>query len=147
MTENPDAGLSQFIGYNLKRALSVVQADLAHVLAAFGLRAVSYSALLVIVRTPGISQSDLADALRIEKSNLVQLIDDLAGRGLVTRSPVPGDRRRHALIPAEAGIALAEAATRAVQAHEDKVFGALSLVERATLVHLLRRVWAMPGRA
>lgn len=146
MSENPDAGVSQFIGYNMKRALTVVQADLAHVLAEFGLRAVSYSALLVIVRTPGVSQSDLADALRIEKSNLVQLIDDLAGRGLVARSPVPGDRRRHALIPAEAGIALAEAATRAVQAHEDRVFATLSMVERATLVALLRRVWAMPGR-
>ena len=147
MTEDPDAGLSQFMGYNMKRALSVVQADLTPVLAEFGLRAVSYSALLVIVRTPGISQSDLADALHIEKSNLVQLIDDLAQRGLVTRSAVPGDRRRHALIPAEAGIALAKVATSAVQAHEDRVFAALSMVERATLVHLLRRVWAMPRRS
>ena len=146
MTEDPDAGLSQFMGYNMKRALSVVQADLTPVLAEFGLRAVSYSALLVIVRTPGISQSDLADVLHIEKSNLVQLIDDLAQRGLVTRSAVPGDRRRHALIPAEAGIVLAKAATSAVQAHEDRVFAALSMVERATLVALLRRVWAMPGR-
>jgi DNA-binding MarR family transcriptional regulator len=147
VNDNLDAGVSQFIGYNMKRALTVVQADLAQVLAEFGLRAVSYSALLVIVRTPGISQSDLADALRIEKSNLVQLIDELANRGLVTREPVPGDRRRHALIPAEAGIALAEAATRAVQAHEDRVFGELSMLERATLVQLLRRVWAMPVRA
>ena len=41
MTEDPDAGLSQFMGYNMKRALSVVQADLTPVLAEFGLRAVS----------------------------------------------------------------------------------------------------------
>jgi DNA-binding MarR family transcriptional regulator len=147
VSEHPDAGLSQFIGYNLKRALSVVQADLSQVLAEFGLRAVSYSALMVIVRTPGISQSDLADALRIEKSNLVQLIDELAGRGLVTRGPVPGDRRRYALIPAEAGIELTKSATRAVKAHEDRMFAALSHTERAALIAMLRRVWAVPAPA
>ena len=144
MSEDPDADLSQFIGYNLKRALSVVQADLAQVLGGFGLRAVSYSALLVVVRTPGISQSDLADALRIEKSNLVQLIDELATRGLLTRAPVPGDRRRHALIPTEPGIALTETANCAVREHEDRVFAALSQTERAALIAMLRRVWAVP---
>lgn len=143
MSEDPDADLSQFIGYNLKRALSVVQADLAQVLGGFGLRAVSYSALLVIVRRPRISQSDLADALRIEKSNLVQLIDELGTRGLVTRAPVPGDRRRHALIPTDAGIALTETATRAVRAHEERVFAALSQAERKDLIGLLRRVWTV----
>jgi DNA-binding MarR family transcriptional regulator len=145
VSEDPDAGLSQFIGYNMKRALSVVQADLAHVLAEFGLRAVSYSALVVIVRSPGISQSDLADALRIEKSNLVQLIDELANRGLVTRGPVPGDRRRYALLPAETGVALTAEATRAVEAHEERVFAALDRTERAALIALLRRVWAVPA--
>lgn len=142
MAEDPDADLSALIGYNIKRALSVVQSDLAEVLGAHGLRAVSYSALRVVVRHPGISQSDLADALRIEKSNLVQLIDELSANGLLRRTPVPGDRRRHALMPTETGIALAEIASRAVAAHEDRIFSALNDDERSEMIRLLRLVWA-----
>jgi DNA-binding MarR family transcriptional regulator len=139
--DKPDAGLGRFIGYNLKRAHSVVQADLAGVLAGFDLRAVSYSALTVIVGQPGISQSELAEALRIERSNLVQLIDELSARGLLTRAPVKGDRRRHALMPTAEGIALAGQATGAVAEHEDRIFAGLTPAERAALIGLLQRVW------
>lgn len=141
MTDDPEAELSHLTGYNLKRASAVVQADLAGVLTGFGLRAVTYSALRIIVRRPGISQSDVADALGIEKSNLVQLIDDLAGRGLLTRAPVPGDRRRHALMPTDAATRLIEDADGAVAAHEQAVFARLGADEQRELNRLLRLVW------
>lgn len=140
-----DDVLSDYLGYTMKRVLSVVQADLAQVLGDFGLRAVSFSALGVVVRQPGISQSGLAEVLAVERSNLVQLVDDLSGRGLITRAPVAGDRRRHALMPTREGSALHARAAGAVAAHEAAMFHMLDTGERATLLHLLHKVRAGLG--
>jgi DNA-binding MarR family transcriptional regulator len=137
--------LSGFLGYNLKRVLSIVQSDLARVLAEFELRAVSFSALLVVVQEAGINQTQLAEALKIERSNLVQIIDELANRKLIQRDTVPGDRRRYALVPTAAGRRLLEQARAAVQAHETAVFECLSQNERDTLQQILlklRGAWA-----
>ena len=95
--QETDRHLSAFIGYAMKRALSIVQADFASALSDYDLRAVSFSALSIIVGEPGLTQTQLADALQIERSNLVTIIDELAGRGLIIRAPVAQDRRRHAL--------------------------------------------------
>lgn len=137
-----DADLTDYIGYALKRVMSLVHADLAQVLAALDLRAVSFSALSIVVRRPGINQTQLADALKIERSNLVQLIDELSDRELLARMPVAQDRRRYALMPTLAGQALCARAEAAVAAHEARVFAMLDGEERATLLALLRKIRA-----
>lgn len=135
-----DTDLAGYIGYNLKRVLSLVQADLAQVLGGLELRAVSFSALAIVVRNPGINQTQLAEALKIERSNLVQLIDELSGRALLARTPVAGDRRRYALMPTTAGKALHAKADAAVVAHEAWVFSMLDAEEKAKLLTLLRKI-------
>ena len=135
-----DTHLSDLIGYAMKRALSVVQADLSRVLSGFGLRAVSFSALSIVVAQPALTQTQLADALQIERSNLVTILDELSDRGLIIRAPVAQDRRRHALMATAAGKALAEAALAAVEAHENRLFACLSEPERRELKRLLTKV-------
>jgi DNA-binding MarR family transcriptional regulator len=137
-----DTDLTGYIGYNLKRVLSLVQADLAQVLGALELRAVSFSALSIVVRNPGINQTQLAEALKIERSNLVQLIDELSDRNLLARTPVAGDRRRYALMPTTTGKALCAKAEQAVAAHETRVFSMLDEGERDVLLGLLRKIRA-----
>lgn len=135
-----DRALKDLLGYNLKRVLSLVQSDLSRVLGEFQLRAVSFSALSVVVQSPGINQTELAEVLKIERSNLVQIIDELAGRKLIARTPVPGDRRRHALMPTVEGQTLQATAQAAVMDHEERVFQMLTDKERAELLRLLRKV-------
>lgn len=143
----PDAGaedgidhkLSDFTGYSLKRATSIVLGDLAEVLKAHDLRAVSFSALLIIVEQPGLTQTQLAETLQIERSNLVTILDALSRRKLMIRAPVAHDRRRHALMPTPAGKALAETVRRDVMAHEDRLFAGLTAAEHAELRRLLRK--------
>jgi DNA-binding MarR family transcriptional regulator len=136
----PDTELTGYIGYNLKRALSLVQADLAQVLGGLDLRAVSFSALSIVVRNPGINQTQLAEALKIERSNLVQLIDELSARALLARTPVPGDRRRYALMPTKAGKILCARAEAAVAAHEARVFSMLDAGEKQALLAILCKI-------
>ena len=135
----PDRHLSAFIGYDMKRALSIVQSDFARTLSALDLRAVSFSALSIIVAEPGLTQTQLADALQIERSNLVTIIDELAGRGLILRTAVVGDRRRYSLMPTEAGKELAMAAQVKAGEHEARLFGCLTATERRELQRILRK--------
>jgi DNA-binding MarR family transcriptional regulator len=134
-----DGTLTGFIGYSLKRALSIVQSDLARVLAVHDLRAVSFSALSIVVAQPGLTQTQLADALQIERSNLVTIIDELAGRNLIVRAPVAHDRRRHALMPTPAGKKLAAAVQASVVDHERRLFAGITAAERSELQRILHK--------
>jgi DNA-binding MarR family transcriptional regulator len=134
-----DRHLASFIGYGMKRALSIIQADLARVLAEHDLRAVSFSALSIIVGEPGMTQTRLADLLQVERSNLVTIIDELAGRDLIIRGPVARDRRRHALMPTFAGCNLAAAAQQSVADHERALFACLTPAERTELQRILQK--------
>ena len=137
--QETDRHLSGFIGYAMKRALSIVQADFARALSDYDLRAVSFSALSIIVGEPGLTQTQLADALQIERSNLVTIIDELAGRGLIIRAPVAQDRRRHALMPTTAGQQLAAKAKASAAEHESSLFACLTEAEKIELQRILRK--------
>lgn len=94
---------------------------------------------------PSLSQRALSQRMQLLPSQLVPLLDELEGRGLVARSSDPADRRRNVLTLTEAG----EAAMRAVELQtrvlEDEVFGALSPEERETLEAMMRRVVVAEG--
>jgi len=139
-----DAVLRDLVGYRMKRAFAVIQADLARVLDPFGLRMIPFSALMVIVRQPGIGQGQLAAALAVERSNLVAPLDGLEKRGLIRREPVPGDRRALALRPTRAGMALAEDALAAVRAHEARLMAG---VAGADVTALMRACAAIEAAA
>jgi len=120
-----DATLREFIGYHMKRAFNVVQADLNQTLKPLGLRMVTYSALVLIVDNPGLRQSQLAEALDVERANLVVIIDELEGRELITRDRVPTDRRAYALNPTLAGRRLNDRALEAVRGHEARILNGM----------------------
>lgn len=135
-----DLALGQFTGYLLKQAYNTVRDDLARVLEPFGLRMLTFSALMVAARRPGITQTELSRALGMERSNLVALIDGLEGAGLLTRDPVPTNRRAHALRVTKAGLARLDQAQAAVEAHEAAIFGRLDEGEEAQLRRILDRI-------
>lgn len=140
-----DARLEQFTGYLMKRAFNVVQSDLARVLDPFGLRMLSFSTLMVVIDNPDITQTQLAQALSVERSNIVVVLDVLEEAGLLKRNPVPRNRRAYALRATLAGQRLAEKASRAVAEHEARLFSGLTASEHAVLRTALGRLKSIPG--
>lgn len=134
---SPDEHLTCFVGYDLKRLFALVQNDLARVLDEFNLRIISFSVLSVVARNPGINQTKLAEALKLERSNLVQIIDELSARSLLARTPIENNRRSLALVPTEDGCTLTAEVENAVAAHEERVFSGLTAAEFASLRRLL----------
>jgi DNA-binding MarR family transcriptional regulator len=135
-----DAVLRRFSGYVMKRAFATIQSDVNRSLEPLGLRMLSFSALAVIADNPGLRQSQLADALAIERPNLVVLVDELEKAGLITRNPAPDDRRALALEPTPAGVALCARAMEAVAAHEARMTKDISKAEREALIDALTRI-------
>lgn len=135
-----DDSLRSFAGYSMKRTFNVVKADLARVLEPYGLRMMTFTALILIVDNPDLSQTQLAGALAIERSNLVTIVDDLEKNGWISRNPAPNDRRTHALRATLAGRKLLDKAYAAAQAHEDKLFAGINDDEKSALFSALRKI-------
>lgn len=135
-----DRALRQLVGYTMKRATNLMQADAARALEPLGLRLTTFSALSVICDTPDVTQSQLAASLNMERSNTVLIIDALEEAGLIGRHRVLSDRRSFALRATLAGMKRRKAAVAALEAHEDDMLSDLNAEDRATLVGLLRRI-------
>lgn len=85
------------------------------------------------------SQRCLADALRLDPSNLVALLNHLERMECITRQRDAGDRRRHVVnLTAKGQTTLADAERQFAQA-EHIVFHGLSTEERSLLHSLLER--------
>jgi DNA-binding MarR family transcriptional regulator len=85
------------------------------------------------------SQQGLADALSLDPSNVVGLLNELEERGLITRRRDPADRRRHIVELSTKGESELRLAYAQFDCIEDDLFSALSPGERATLYSLLVR--------
>ncbi|MBY6049406.1 MarR family transcriptional regulator [Vannielia litorea] len=135
-----DEGLRGHVGYNMKRAFHMIQMDVNATLAPFGLRMVTFSALVVVMENPGLRQSQLAELLAIERPNLVVILDELEQAGLLTRDRAPDDRRAYALHVTAKGLALCEEARIAVSAHDKRMAEGLTDAELDLLITALRRI-------
>lgn len=137
-----DAVMREFLGYNIKRAYLVLHQAANDALDGFALKVRSFSALSLIVSNPGITPSELAEMLEMERSNLVLIIDDLETRDLISRTQKKTDRRRYALNATLRGRHLRDKAAAAIRQADERPLLRLSAEERATLVTLLSRIEA-----
>jgi DNA-binding MarR family transcriptional regulator len=88
------------------------------------------------------SQQALGDALDIDASNLVALLNDLEDKGLITRRRDPDDRRRHIVEITETGVERLADVAIAVADVEERLVAALDEEQRAQLHELLATIVA-----
>ena len=147
--ENRDAdhSLRGFLGYNIKRANLVVQAEIRATLEKSGFRTASFSALVLICDTPDMTQTQLAGALSIERSGVVLIVDDLENRDLITRNKVEGDRRTYALRATLAGMRMRDKVFAQVQAAENRLRQGLSDEEIRIAARVMNHIEMMGNKA
>jgi len=132
--------LTCLIGYMLRRAQIAVFQDIFRTFAEVGIRPAQFSVLTVLAHNPGRTQSQVAAALGIKRTNFVALIDSLERRGLAERRPAPSDRRSHALHLTEAGRATVRRLNRMVERLEAGMIRRIGRERRAVLLDLLSRL-------
>jgi DNA-binding MarR family transcriptional regulator len=100
----------------------------------------SYSLLEHVEAHEGVSQRGLADALRLDPSQIVALVDTLERRNLVERRPNPTDRRQRSVVATGLGRSTLARARALVDNSLDEVLRDLDQGERETLHRLLLRI-------
>jgi MarR family transcriptional regulator, lower aerobic nicotinate degradation pathway regulator len=91
-----------------------------------------------------LSQQAIGERLRIDRTTMVALIDDLERAGYVKRERNPDDRRAYVITLTAAGKRAQARAEEAVDAHALEFFGKLSEDERQELHRLLARLIERP---
>ncbi|MFB7877685.1 MarR family winged helix-turn-helix transcriptional regulator [Nocardia sp. NPDC056064] len=132
--ERPDIALC-------RASSAVARAGEAHATAQ-GLGVGQHLVLKMLAEVGPCSQQQLAVELRIDRSVMVNVCDDLEQSGYVRRERNPQDRRSYAVTLTEAGrdrLRLAEAVTPTFL---DDAFAALTADERAQLTTLLGKLLA-----
>lgn len=134
------SGLTQHTGFLLARLGRAVTRQYRSVLTPIGSKPRQTTALLALRDEGAMSQQALGAALDIDASNLVVLLNDLEGAGLIVRRRDPEDRRRHLVEISTRGSKLICEVERASTQIDDEFFADLDEDERASLHDLLARV-------
>ncbi len=133
--------LTGLVGLHLRHAQIAVFRDFAAAIGPLEITPGLFAVLVLIECNPGLKQTELANAVHLDRSTVVSVVDSLERRGLVTRRAVAHDRRSNALELTPAGAALLKTLKRRVAAHEKRLARDLSEDERATLTELLGRIF------
>src|SRR3954469_17865776 len=129
--------LPGLVGYVLRRAQLAVFQDFVDTMATVDIRPGQFSVLLLIAINPGVSQTEISEALSIKPTNLAVLLNGLQARGLTERRRGATDKRAHALHLTAAGKTLMRKLDELVQQHEQRVTAQLGADGKARLLKLL----------
>jgi DNA-binding MarR family transcriptional regulator len=136
--------LPELIGYVLRRAQLAVFQDFFSAFAPFDIRPAQFSVLTVIERNPGLTQSQVAEALGIKRTNFVGMLDALEARGLTERRQAARDKRSYALYLTAEGSALMRKLKPVLKAHESRMVALVGEDGRDRLVELLHDIAGGP---
>jgi DNA-binding MarR family transcriptional regulator len=97
--------------------------------------------VLNLLRDQGpMSQQAIGEQLSIDRTTMVEIVDELAKQGIVRREPSPRDRRSYAVTLTASGKAKQKRAAEAFDAAADEFFSPLTNSEREKLAAMLRRL-------
>ena len=89
---------------------------------------------------PGLSQSELADLMGVERMTAGKQVAACIRAGLVTRRRSPDDSRKYVLNVTAKGKKNLQHIAQRIPEHEEALFGRLSARERATLHRILSKL-------
>ncbi len=105
-----------------------------------GLTRAQWLALTRINRRPGVSQSEVAEMMEIEKAPAGRIVDRLEEKGWVERRAEPSDRRVKRIYLTEQGARIHAAITPLADATVRDALAGLTMAEQARLVALMGKV-------
>jgi DNA-binding MarR family transcriptional regulator len=139
-TSSIPVSLSDQIGYLLSKAHLRVHNRANEALGPLGLTVKHYGLLTLLVHEGPISQGRLGEVMRIDRTTMVALIDELERDGHVDRTRNPVDRRAYALAATATGRGVQRRAAALMKRVYDETLSSLSADERRELRRMLTAV-------
>jgi len=136
----PRSDARRQIGFVISDVARLMRASFDRRVKRLGLTRSQWLVLSRLHRHPGISQSELAEMLEVERATAGRMIDRMERRNWLVRRPDPTDRRINRLyLTAEAEAVEAEMA-RIAEALLDDAMASLDDEEREALTEMMERV-------
>jgi DNA-binding MarR family transcriptional regulator len=132
--------LPELVGYHLRMAQVMFFRDFDRELSDLDVTPAIFGVLEILRRNQGLTQTRLAQAIGLDRSSLVPLLDKLQKRNLVEREASTMDRRSNHLHLTADGEQLLLEAERRVRLHEKRILGRLSKTETRQLTQLLTKL-------
>jgi DNA-binding MarR family transcriptional regulator len=101
-----------------------------------------FAVLALIDANPGLTQRDLAAAIRRNTSSLTPVLDDLSRLGYVTRDRLESDRRTYTLMLTRAGKAVTRELMASAVLHEREIDRLVGRAGRPGFIRALKRIIA-----
>lgn len=133
------------VPFLLYRAAELSHALANHMLARVQLTARQAGILTLATEWEPMTQKALGDALRIDRTTMVSLLDDLERKGYVVRERHPRDRRAFLVHPTELGRAAKTEAVAILDEQQRRFLAPLTPAQRQQLGALLKRLQTPPG--
>ena len=128
------------VGGLLNHAAQAVQGLANEALEPLGIEIRHFIVLKLLAEAGPLSQHAIGHQLRIDRTTMVSLIDELEAAGHVRRERNPRDRRAYAVTPTRPGLALQARAQEALDDCDRRFLAPLSASERRQLRELLVRL-------
>jgi DNA-binding MarR family transcriptional regulator len=132
--------LTGYLGYALRRAQMAAVGEFLQAFAEVDLRPTQFAVLVIIHHNPGVRQTEVCEALGIQKANFVPLLNELERRGLALRKSVAADRRSSALHLTPLGNSTLQRAQAIHEQYENRFVTRLGRRGRDQLLALLNKV-------
>jgi MarR family transcriptional regulator for hemolysin len=131
-----------YIGYTITDVSRLIRTVFERRVRSYGLTRAQWLVIARVHRRPGLSQSEVADLLEIEKAPAGRLVDRMQAKGWVERRDDRSDRRINRLHLTAEGERLHAAIWPIAEATVDTALGDLSAREQRQLTALMTRVKA-----
>lgn len=132
--------LLDMVSYQIRLIQIVAYKNFERQTRGFGTAPRYYGLLRIIEANPGVSQSRLAEAVYLDRSSLVPILETLSNEEIVERRPSETDMRVKRVFLTDKGAALISELRKHVHEHEEELVEGLSEDEIKVLSGLLRRI-------
>lgn len=129
-----------YIGYTMTDVARLLRTVFERRVRTLGLTRAQWVTIARLHRRPGLSQSEVADLLEIEKASAGRLIDRMEAKGWIQRRADPLDRRINRLHLTREAKRLHALIWPIAEATVDDALSDLEAEERRTLSRLMKRV-------
>ena len=145
MTSSPSSPLNlgslpDLVGFRLRMAQVMIFRDFDRELSDLNITPAIFGVLEILRQNQGLTQTRLAQAIGLDRSSLVPLLDNLQKRKAVKRETSTKDKRSNHLHLTAEGEQLLVEAERRVRLHEKRILACLTKSETRQLIQLLMKL-------
>lgn len=123
-------------GYTLSKISQKMNTEFTKKLAEYNIDSRDYGALSIVYNTSKLSQRQIGEKMVVDRTTMVQLIDSLEKKELITRESNPNDRRQNLIVLTDIGKVIVEKMWVKLEQVEKEIIQSLSPLQKEILASI-----------